>query len=112
MLSRAFLSFDIANKMSDVAIQTARSSKFAPVSVVVLDFSGNIIVQKRMDYCPAVGMPEFALAKANACLVTKSSSRTYRDKYTTYKEGGNPTHTDYIIYISSNTSILIHILHN
>ena len=35
-----------------------------------------------MDGCSPVGIPEFAYAKANTCLVMKTSSRAFRDKYT------------------------------
>lgn len=42
-------------------------------------------MHKVMDGCSMVGIPEFATAKAYSCIVTRLSSREFRDKYT--KEG-------------------------
>ena len=36
----------------------------------------------RMDGCSSAGIPDFAKAKAWSCIAMKSSSRTFRDKYT------------------------------
>ena len=36
----------------------------------------------KMDDCSTAGIPEFAHGKSYSCVVTKSSSRTFRDKYT------------------------------
>ena len=52
-----------------------------------MNSSGNIIVRKSMDGCPAIGIPEFSYAKAYTCIGTNGSSRNFRDKYT---EGVNP----------------------
>ncbi len=64
-------------------------NKFAPVAVNVVDKHANVIVQKRMDGCIHVGIPEFSYAKAYTCVVTNLSSREFRDKYTS-DDGGNP----------------------
>jgi uncharacterized protein GlcG (DUF336 family) len=55
------------------------------VAVNVVDHQANILVQKRMDGCNQVGIPEFSYAKAYTCIVMNQSSREFRDKYT----GGN-----------------------
>ncbi len=48
----------------------------------VVDEQANVLVQKRMDGCIHVGIPEFSYAKAYTCVVTNLSSREFRDKYT------------------------------
>jgi len=45
------------------------------VTVHVLDSEGHQIVSRRMDGCSALGIPDFALAKAFTCLAMKISSR-------------------------------------
>jgi glc operon protein GlcG len=50
--------------------------------VNVVDEQANVLVQKRMDGCIHVGIPEFSYAKAYTCVVTNLSSREFRDKYT------------------------------
>lgn len=93
MISRLHLSFDIANQISDAVIKSAIAANISPITVVVLDSSANIIVQKRMDGCPPVGAPSFAYGKAALCISMKSSSRAFRDKYTIFPEGGRYTCT-------------------
>lgn len=48
----------------------------------MVDEQANVLVQKRMDGCIHVGIPEFSYAKAYTCVVTSLSSREFRDKYT------------------------------
>ena len=55
------------------------------MTVNVVDRHANVLVQKRMDGCNHVGIPEFSYAKAYTCIVMNQSSREFRDKYT----GGN-----------------------
>ena len=54
--------------------------------MTILDDSGYTIIHKRMNNCQKVGIPEFATAKAFSCIVTKLSSRQFRDKYTSAKD--------------------------
>ena len=72
----------MADNICDSAIKCGKDNKFSPFCVSVVDTAGNIIVQKRMDGCPAVGIPKFAVSKAYACIVTRTSSIGFRDKYT------------------------------
>ena len=69
----------IANKVIECCVR----NEFNPVTVYVLDASGNPIVMKRMDGVSSVGISDFALAKAYSCIVNKYPSRTFRDRYTT-----------------------------
>lgn len=55
------------------------------MAVNVVDKQANVVVQKRMDGCNHVGIPEFSYAKAYTCIAMNLSSREFRDKYT----GGN-----------------------
>ena len=50
--------------------------------VNVVDKQANVLVQKRMDGCTHVGIPEFSYAKAYTCVAMNLSSREFRDKYT------------------------------
>jgi uncharacterized protein GlcG (DUF336 family) len=43
--------------------------------------SGEVIVSKIMDGCSRQGIPDIAYAKAYTCIVTKNSSREFREKY-------------------------------
>ena len=81
------LSLEMADQIASGAIQVCKRNGFAPITVNVMNSSGNIIVRKSMDGCPAIGIPEFSYAKAYTCIGTNRSSRNFRDKYT---EGVNP----------------------
>ncbi len=59
------------------------------MAVNVVDKHANVIVQKRMDGCIHVGIPEFSYAKAYTWVVTNLSSREFRDKYTSDEGGSN-----------------------
>lgn len=52
------------------------------MAVNVVDKQANVLVQKRMDGCIHVGIPEFSYAKAYTCVAMSISSREFRDKYT------------------------------
>lgn len=65
----------MADMIANNAIKCGIRNGFNPFTVSVLDLAGNKIVHKRMDGCSTVGIPEFATAKAFACVVTKLSSR-------------------------------------
>jgi uncharacterized protein GlcG (DUF336 family) len=81
-MSKRFLTLATAETIASVAVQTCLTNKFAPIAVVVLDAAGHTVVSKRMDGCSPVGYDKFALAKANTAIITRSSSRSFRDKYT------------------------------
>ena len=76
------LSLEQADAIANCSIQCCLRNAFSPVTVYVLDSSGHTLVSKRMDGCSAVGIPDFAQAKAFSCIVNKYPSRTFRDRYT------------------------------
>mmetsp|Transcript_30489 Transcript_30489/g.34752 ORF Transcript_30489/g.34752 Transcript_30489/m.34752 type:complete len:234 (-) Transcript_30489:283-984(-) len=76
------LGLEQADAIANNAVGCCRRNGFSPVTVVVLDASGSLIVSKRMDGCPPVVFPDFALAKATTGVVMGYPSRTFRDKYT------------------------------
>ena len=82
-MSKRVLTLATAETIASVAVQTCINKKFAPITVVVLDSAGHTVVSKRMDGCSPVGYEKFAAAKANTAIITRSSSRSFRDKYTT-----------------------------
>lgn len=76
------LSLELAELISNAVVAACKRHKFAPITVVVTDANALPIVTKRMDGCAAVGIPQFALAKATTCAAMKMSSRSFRDRYT------------------------------
>jgi glc operon protein GlcG len=76
------LSLAMADEIASSIILTAQKyqHKMKPIAVCVLDHGGNIIVSKRMDYCPP-GCMDLACAKANTCIRMGCSSRLYGEKY-------------------------------
>ena len=80
------LTLEVADIIATAAVQTCMMKKYLPITVVVLDEAGHTIVSKRMDGCSSLGYPEFAAAKAKTAIITKHSSRTFRDKYTKDKK--------------------------
>jgi len=46
------LTLALADEMASLAVKAAKTNKFAPISVVVMDPDGSEIVTKRMDGCP------------------------------------------------------------
>ena len=46
------LTLAIADEIASLAVKAAKTNKFAPISVVVMDPDGSEIVTKRMDGCP------------------------------------------------------------
>ena len=57
------ISLDQASLMADQALGKGRSSKFAPLTVAVLDVGGQLKVLKREDNCSLL-RPEIAIGKA------------------------------------------------
>ena len=84
----AFLSMEDADLISDNAIACGIRNGFNPFAVSVVDNAGCMIVHKRMTGCQKIGIPEFATAKAYTCVVTKLSSRAFRNKYTSENDAG------------------------
>lgn len=77
------LTLAAADAIANAAISAVDNlKKPSPVAVTVLDNAGNIIVQKRMDGCPAGAYAKFSYAKARTCVHLTASSRTFREKYT------------------------------
>ena len=76
------LSLEIADRISNAVVAACKRHNFAPITVVVTDANALPLVTKRMDGCAAVGIPQFALAKATTCAAMKMSSRSFRDRYT------------------------------
>mmetsp|Transcript_17938 Transcript_17938/g.38774 ORF Transcript_17938/g.38774 Transcript_17938/m.38774 type:complete len:162 (-) Transcript_17938:1955-2440(-) len=76
------LTLEIADRLANGVINCVKRNKFAPVAVNIVDRQANVLVQKRMDGCIHVGIPEFSYAKAYTCAVTNLASREFRDKYT------------------------------
>lgn len=72
----------MASCIAHASVNCIKRNGFNPVSVYVLDSSGNTLMMMRMDGCSSAGIPDFAHGKAWSCIAMKSSSRTFRDKYT------------------------------
>ena len=66
--------------------------KYSPVCVTVLDSSGSVLVQKRMDGCPAGAYLQFSYTKAQTCINLETSTRHFRNKYLG-SEAGPPQFT-------------------
>jgi hypothetical protein len=65
------LSLPIADTIANTAIEEATRRNFAPVTVVVVDPAGRVIVHKRMDHC-ANGPAAFAQAKVRKTISIQS----------------------------------------
>ena len=77
------LSLAAADAMADASIKACSNLKtHKPICVTVLDCSGGILVQKRMDGCPDGAYRKFSFAKARTCIHLQTSSRVFREKYT------------------------------
>jgi glc operon protein GlcG len=96
------LSLDHADAIANNVVACCKRNGFNPVTVHVLDSSGNSIVTKRMDGCPPVGIPDIAKAKAYSCIVNKYPSRTFRDRYTTEEASAKFCQMTTMVAISGN----------
>lgn len=96
------ITMDMADQIATNAIKCGQRNGFNDFAVTVLDAAGNMIVHKRMDGCSTVGIPEFATAKAYSCIVTKLSSRQFRDKYTSAGDPGKFCQMTSMVAISGN----------
>jgi uncharacterized protein GlcG (DUF336 family) len=81
LLTSKTISLEAAIEIAKVAVETAKKHEFNPITVVVLDASGNTVVSHRMDGCPALCFPKYAHAKASTAIGMGMSSRTFRAKY-------------------------------
>ena len=84
----ASLSLSAADTIANASIDAVSNlKKHKPMVVTVLDAAGGVLVQKRMDGCPDGAYNKFSYAKARTCIHLQTSSRTFREKYTS---GGEP----------------------
>ena len=81
------LSLEQADFIASGVVNCIKRNSFAPITVNVIDQSGDVLVTKRMDGCASKAIPDFSYAKAYTAVGMKISSRQFRDKYTT---GGDP----------------------
>ena len=75
------LTLEIAARICHSVVAMSKAQKWAPVSVVVIDSSDNILCSMLMDGCPPVAYPKYAHAKATTAVSLGISSRKFRDKY-------------------------------
>ena len=61
------LTLEAADEMTNVALREAAARGFNPVSVIVVNAAGQMLVHKTMLGTPSI-FPEFAREKANLCL--------------------------------------------
>ena len=83
--STTTLTLSTADAIANAAISSASNNLREPafIAVTVLDASGSILVQKRMDNCPASGAyTSFSYSKAKTCIHLGYCSRAFREKYT------------------------------
>lgn len=77
------LNLGAADAIANAAIKAVADLKtHKPMCVTVLDGTGGVIVQKRMDGCPDGAYVKFSYAKARSCIHLQTSSREFREKYT------------------------------
>lgn len=77
------INLEQADLIASAVVGVCKRNCFQPIVVNVVNENGNVIVRKSMDGTIGVGYPEFSYAKAYTSIVTKGSSRDFRDKYTT-----------------------------
>jgi uncharacterized protein GlcG (DUF336 family) len=77
------LNLEAADAIANAAIKAVSNLKtHKPMSVTVLDGSGGVLVQKRMDGCVDGAYRKMSYAKARTCIHLQTSSRVFREKYT------------------------------
>ncbi|KAJ1429034.1 hypothetical protein B484DRAFT_449563 [Ochromonadaceae sp. CCMP2298] len=82
LVSQPQLSLASANLIANEAVATAKRHCFNPVTVTVVDPSGQVLATQRMDGCPSGALPKYAYAKACTAVSMGMSSRAMREKYT------------------------------
>ena len=80
------LTLEQADLIASGVVNCIKRNRFAPITVHVVDQSGDTIVRKVMDGCAMRGIPDFSHAKALTCVSMKCSSRQFRDKYTSVSD--------------------------
>jgi len=78
--SAPILTLEAADEMTNVALREAAARGFNPVSVIVVNAAGQMLVHKTMLGTPSI-FPAFAREKANLCIGMGCPSRTLPDKY-------------------------------
>ena len=48
LLTKSYLSLEIASRMADKVVATAKANNYAPITVVIIDSAACVVVQKRM----------------------------------------------------------------
>lgn len=96
------LSLAQADAITNNIVECCKRNGFNPVTVHVLDASGNTICAKRMDGCPPVGIPEISRAKAYGCIINKYPSRAFRDRYTADEASAKFCQMTTMVAISGN----------
>ena len=94
------LNLATADRIADGVVLEAERRKFQPVSVVVCDPAGRVIVSKRMDGCANL-IPASAEAKAVSSVAMNRSSRSLRDGCALQSSIRESTFIIYIIYLIS-----------
>jgi uncharacterized protein GlcG (DUF336 family) len=101
------LTLKAADAIANNAIQAVdKLAKYSPVCVTVLDSTGFVLVQKRMDGCPAGAYLQFSYTKAQTCINLETSTRHFRNKYLG-SEAGPPQFTQAASMVSVMAKDLI-----
>lgn len=83
------LTLSAADKICDGAIAAVSNVQAArPISVCVVDNTGGILCQKRMDGCPSGMVLQFSFSKARTCIHLQRSSRAFRVQHCGPNENG------------------------
>ena len=75
------LSLETAARVCANVVSLCKAKGFAPICVVVCDANGVELCRMKMDGCPPIAYPRYALAKATTAVSFGMSSRRFRDKY-------------------------------
>lgn len=78
--SAPIITLEAADEMTNVALREAAARGFNPVSVIVVNAAGQMLVHKTMIGTPNI-FPAFAREKANLCIGMGCPSRTPAEKY-------------------------------
>lgn len=81
VITSTMLSLKSANIIANAVVETAKRNNFAPITVTIVDSSGQVITMQRMDHCKAGAYPKYSYAKAFTAVNMNTSSRAFRDRY-------------------------------
>jgi uncharacterized protein GlcG (DUF336 family) len=98
------LTLRAADAMCDAAIAESARFKNKPVSVLVVDANGRVLVSKTMLGTPLL-IPEMARAKAGACVAMHCSSRSLAVKYNPSEEAGSSS--SFATFSSRDVGLLV-----